>query len=49
MLVSFVFSEMGNLFLIIGIYTKKLNSATGKRSLVLNYNDLIKEFNLYYM
>lgn len=47
MLVSFVFSEMGNLFLIIGIYTKKLNSATGTRALVLNYNFLIKEFNLH--
>lgn len=36
MLMSFVFSEMGNLFLIIGICSKKLNSATGNFYFHLN-------------
>lgn len=45
MLMSFVFSEMGNLFLIIGICSKKLNSATG--NFYFHSNNLLKRNELY--
>lgn len=45
MLMSIVFSEMGNLFLIIGICSKKLNSATGKFYFHSNNPIFLKEMN----
>ncbi|XP_062613754.1 uncharacterized protein LOC134275458 [Saccostrea cucullata] len=41
MLVSLVFSEMGNLFLIIGIYSKKLDSITAKVIKALTLTDAV--------